>query len=47
MEILKAHIPIIYFTLKTLWEVLCTVSLSILIFAVILFVVWLINRARA
>lgn len=46
MELLKNELPLIYWLLHTLWEVLVAASTCLIIFLCILFAVYLFNRVR-
>lgn len=47
MELLKTQMPLIYWLLRTLWEVLVTASMSLLTFLCIALIVYLFNMAKA
>lgn len=46
MELLKNQIPLLYWILRTLWEILVTASTSLLIFLCIAFVVCMYSKLK-
>lgn len=47
MELLKNQIPLLYVIIKTLWDILSTVTISAVLFCVIFLFVWMLNRMTA
>ena len=44
MKLLKNQIPFLYFLIKTLWDVFSTVAISAVVFCVVFFFIWMLNR---
>lgn len=47
MELLKNQIPLLYVIIKTLWEILSTVTISAVVLCVILLFALMLNRLTA
>ena len=47
MELLKRQMPLIYWLLRTLWEVLVTALMTLLSFLCFALIVYLFNMAKA